>query len=541
MTTVLLTVLAALGAAAQAQSLHVIKFSEAIQFRQGTVTSNRIVHPDMGARAITLNLSVSEPGHEFAQHSHGGSDDTILVFEGGAFLRQGDSRRPMEAGECVFVPAGQVHGTITSKPGTVMISFQTPPDLLLYSGARDSSKPGAAPPKGEITPGALKYIRFADRNGEFLGPASGAASVRAGHHRLRAGQSFTIQSGGGAEHVLFVYKGAVALEQGGKRLAAAGRDSAFLRDAGSVLVRNAGKTDAVVIHAQSVPKASAAFDGSWVLRVPKPGVNKVYWLDVDSTGGGLRGRFYGATGGRMAALLEPALQGNDLRFRVERQMTDRVIGGPVALRLEGGRLRGTVGKAEVEGWRSPIILDRDDGSWKPQQPVTLFDAAMSGWDALRPDGKNDWKFSDGVLRNTVPKAAVLVSKQKFWNFRAHLEYRIPKGGNAGFGLRARYEMQIFDDYGQPPDVHGNGAIYSLIAPRVNASKPPGEWQSFDVTLVGREVTVLVNGVNVIDRKRIEGLCGVGSDPYEDQPGPFAIEGEHGPAEFRNLTVTPLAR
>src|SRR3569833_147853 len=97
-------------------------------------------------------------------------------------LRQGDSRVPYRAGECAFVPAGQIHGTITTGSGdTVMISFQTPPDLVLYTGARDSSKPGAAPPKGVITPGAVKKVNFAAKNGFFTEPSMGAMRGAGAH------------------------------------------------------------------------------------------------------------------------------------------------------------------------------------------------------------------------------------------------------------------------------------------------------------------------------------------------------------------------
>src|SRR5262245_39715600 len=102
----------------------------------GSVTSRRIIHPDVGAKNLTLNLSVSQAGAEFAQHVHDQSDDTILVLQGEVDLRQGDSRRKFRTGECAFVPSGQIHGTITTGPGdNVMISFQTPPDFILYTGA----------------------------------------------------------------------------------------------------------------------------------------------------------------------------------------------------------------------------------------------------------------------------------------------------------------------------------------------------------------------------------------------------------------------
>ena len=163
-----------------------IRFAEGKPFQMGKVTSRSIVHPDIGAKRTTLNYSVSQDGSEFSQHVHDHSDDTILVLQGQMDLRQGDSRVPYHAGQCAFVPAGQIHGTITTGAGdTIMISFQTPPDLVLYTGARDSSKPGAAPPKGVITPGAVKTIDFASMNGFFTNASMGSKQAAGAHRNLK--------------------------------------------------------------------------------------------------------------------------------------------------------------------------------------------------------------------------------------------------------------------------------------------------------------------------------------------------------------------
>ena len=153
----------------------------------GKVDSRRILHPDMGAKRITLNWAVSEPGHEFPQHVHDYSDDTFLVLQGQVDVRQGDSRKPLPAGQAAFVPSKQIHGTITTGTGTaILISFQCPPDLALYTGARDSSRPGAAPPNGVITPGAVKLLDFADKNGFFTYPGDGIEMCRRGASKAQA-------------------------------------------------------------------------------------------------------------------------------------------------------------------------------------------------------------------------------------------------------------------------------------------------------------------------------------------------------------------
>ncbi len=247
---------ALLFAPAWGQPVRVLKFAEAPEFKMGKVTSRRIVHPEMGARKITLNFSASEAGNEFSQHVHDGSDDTIICFMGEADLRQGDSRRRFRAGQAVFVPAGEVHGTITTASGTVMISFQTPPDMALYTGARDSSRPGAAAPKGKITPGAVKYVEFGSKTGVFIGPETGARRVVVARRVLAPGEEMRVEVRKDAEHVIFLWQG--ALEAGGlaKPEKMERRDALFAAGPARVRLRNVSKEQAVLIHAQTPPDSS---------------------------------------------------------------------------------------------------------------------------------------------------------------------------------------------------------------------------------------------------------------------------------------------
>jgi len=245
-----------LAAASAGAEVRVLKFSEARQFRMGRVTSNRIVHPDMGARRLTLNYSVSEPGDEFAQHTHGDSDDTILILRGQADMRQGDTRRGFLEGQSAFVPGGQIHGTITTGTAAAeMISFQTPPDMALYTGVRDSSQPGAAAPKGLITPGAVKYVDFANRNGFFVHPGMGAKRIAAAYRKLNSGEGFKAAVESGGEQVLFVWKGDVEVKEKAERHRASYRDAVFMRGPAEVDVINNGGAEAVVIQAQAPPQA----------------------------------------------------------------------------------------------------------------------------------------------------------------------------------------------------------------------------------------------------------------------------------------------
>ncbi|HEX4588936.1 MAG TPA: DUF1080 domain-containing protein, partial [Gemmataceae bacterium] len=144
---------------------------------------------------------------------------------------------------------------------------------------------------------------------------------------------------------------------------------------------------------------------------------------------------------------------------------------------------------------------------------------------------------DGLLVNAKP-GTNLVSERKFNDFKLHAEFRSPKDSNSGIYLRGRYEIQIEDDYGLEPDSHLIGGIYGFLNPSTNPSKPAGEWQTIDAELVGRVVSVWLNGERVIDRQTIPGITGGALDSDEGSPGPIMLQGDHGPIEFRKVTVTP---
>ena len=150
--------------------------------------------------------------------------------------------------------------------------------------------------------------------------------------------------------------------------------------------------------------------------------------------------------------------------------------------------------------------------------------------------ENQWIAENGILKS--PKSGSnLLSKEKFNDFKLHLEFRVPVGSNSGVYLRGRYELQIMDSYGEEPGSTLFGGIYGYITPNENASKPAGEWQSYDITLVGRRITVVANGKTVICDALIPGITGGAIDSREGEPGPILLQGDHGPIEFRNMVIT----
>jgi hypothetical protein len=151
-------------------------------------------------------------------------------------------------------------------------------------------------------------------------------------------------------------------------------------------------------------------------------------------------------------------------------------------------------------------------------------------------GENQWKAVNGVLTN-AKSGGNLVTDQTYGDFKLHVEFRYPKGGNSGVYLRGRYEAQIEDSHGREPATGGIGAIYGFLIPNENAARPAGEWQTYDITLVGRMVTIVLNGREVVCRTNIPGPTGGALDSDEGKPGPIMLQGDHGPVEYRNLTIT----
>jgi quercetin dioxygenase-like cupin family protein len=247
--------LAAASASAHGQTIRVLHFDDSKPFQMGKVTSRRIVYPDLGAKRTTLNYSTSEEGAEFSQHTHDQSDDTIVVLQGKMDLRQGDSRTPYHAGQCAFVPGGQIHGTITTAPDTVMISFQTPPDMALYTGARDSSKPGAAPPRGSITPGAVKKIDCLGKEGFFTNPSMGSKRASGGHWKLKRSQSFTTDVAAEGEQLLFVWKGAILVKDKSGTRTVREKDAVFVSGPATFSV-SGDAPESEIIQVQAPPSTN---------------------------------------------------------------------------------------------------------------------------------------------------------------------------------------------------------------------------------------------------------------------------------------------
>ena len=279
------------------------------------------------------------------------------------------------------------------------------------------------------------------------------------------------------------------------------------------------------------------FDGRWNIQPERDPKHRAWWLEVD----GAKGRFVGFPGGNMNDISGLKVQDGELRFSFHNRGNDLEY----SVRLENGKLAGTRagtgGTVRFTGVRAPEIADKDDGTWVADRPVALFNGKdLKGWRAVVEGSPLGWTVSDGLMKNTA-HANNLISDRKFWNFELDAEYLIGSGSNSGIGLRARYEIQILGDFGKPQNTHNHGALYSRVAPAVNATLPPDQWQHMHVRLVGRDLTVVLNGKTVLDKVHVDGLTAMATDPNEALPGPITIQGDHLEVAFRRIVVTPLIR
>lgn len=287
--------------------------------------------------------------------------------------------------------------------------------------------------------------------------------------------------------------------------------------------------------------ADKDFNGRWNLKVDKEPRGRVWWLEVNNAGSsGIAGRFVGAPGGQMDAIPQIRVEGKQLKWTFERN--GKKLEYVAAIEkgvLVGRQLVDGTPALTFRGERAPLIRDREGDGWKPGRPENLMES-LAGWEPTFPGRPLEWALNDGILKN-APKASDIRTKEKFWNFELLAEFRYEKGSNSGIGLRGRYEVQIQDTHGQPVSGHSLGAIYSRIIPAMDAANPPGEWQRLEVRLVGRTVTVKLNGKLLIDKQEIEGFTAMAFDGDEAMPGPIALQGDHGVVEFRKLVLTPLVR
>ncbi len=277
---------------------------------------------------------------------------------------------------------------------------------------------------------------------------------------------------------------------------------------------------------------TASFDGRWDLTINAGGETYPSWIEV-SGGGTPAVRIVSRTGSVHPADTAKVESGH-LIFS---EKSDRIRWDLTANddKLTGNQHRGDL-VGQVTGVRSPVLDRKMPSAWSKPEPL-LNGKNLDGWSPSNP-AKNHWVVQDGVLLNQSA-GANLRTDRKFNDFKLHIEYNCPNEGNSGIYLRGRYETQVeYEEVDRNDKLHSMGSIYGFLAPAVEVAPRPGQWESYDITLVGRTVTVVRNGVKTIDAQKIPGITGGALDSNEGEPGPFYLQGDHtGGMKYRNITVS----
>ena len=276
-------------------------------------------------------------------------------------------------------------------------------------------------------------------------------------------------------------------------------------------------------------QTASPFAGRWNFNLGQ----RAAWLGITEKAGALD-VWYQPTGGNVIQLKDVKVEGAKLILTLNRTTTWELTAA--ADQLTGQQKRGDNIMA-LNGTRAPALNRPMPKAWTAPEP--LFNGKdLTGWEPMGNPANSHWTVQDGLIVNTA-KGANLKSTRKFNDIKLHFEVFVPDHCNSGFYLRGRYEVQIESEPlpANPPE-RRIGSIYGRLAPATELPRKADVWEVFDVTLVGRTVTVVRNGVTLHDKKEIEGITGGALDANEAEPGPFYIQGDHtGGLKFRNITVS----
>ena len=234
------------------------------------------------------------------------------------------------------------------------------------------------------------------------------------------------------------------------------------------------------------------------------------------------------TGERQMLDLEASLEGDDIR---------------VVMKIPDGQPFVHSGK------RLPPLPPRPDLSKvKFGKPIRLFNGVdLTGWKLINPKKINGWKVKDRELVNETPKKTFdafapygnLRTERVFGDSKLTIEFNVPPGGNSGIYVRGAYEAQVVDRDSRMQGLQGVGAIFSRVKPTKNAGKPGGEWQTYEITIVDRHATVVLNGEKVIDNQPVIGNTNGAFQADVMSPGPLHLQGDHTSVRYRKIVLYPV--
>jgi hypothetical protein len=304
----------------------------------------------------------------------------------------------------------------------------------------------------------------------------------------------------------------------------------------------------IALASTAFAQDTKAFFGRWDMTV-KPATGSPYpqWMELTDDGGKIDGRVQ-PRGGAWHPIAAAHMESGKLIVDIGQAGNGSAIiwelTSPSAGKLTGVEKRGEAEGPMLTGVKAPLLDRPMPKKWTSPRP--LFDGKdLKGWEPIENVENNKWVARDGELVNDNPEvpgqkmrpAANLMTTEKFQDFKLHIEVNCPEGGNSGIYLRGRYELQVGTEGGKLPS-HEMGAIYSWYPPPAGSQNDLGRWTSFDVTLVGRHVTVLRDGRMYHDNVELPGPTGGALDSNEAEPGPFYLQGDHhGVIRYRNITIS----
>jgi hypothetical protein len=312
--------------------------------------------------------------------------------------------------------------------------------------------------------------------------------------------------------------------------------SALLRSLLSICIGLACSN--VTASAQPVSKGML---GRWDLTLTTPDGELPSWIEISEEQGHPKIVMVGVTD-HATPLMKFTVKGAEFQFvspkAEEGFKADMLFTG----KLSGHELVGTVTDPAGTVWpwkgvRAPELKRKSPPKWG--QPVTLFNGKdLTGWTPRNQSKEASWRAEDGTLVKEG-NGPDLVSTSKFEDFKLHIEFNCGVNANSGVFLRGRYEVQVETESAAEPNSHHTGGVYGFLDPTPEQPRKPDVWQTFDITLVGRNVTVVQNGITVIDHKEIPGITGGALDSHEGLPGPIYLQAsEKGRVAYRNIVLTP---
>ena len=306
--------------------------------------------------------------------------------------------------------------------------------------------------------------------------------------------------------------------------------------------------------------------GCWALTLPD---NVPGWIEIRQEDGYLDGDILWG-GGSVLPLANVYMDGDKLVLTRTRSMVRKRddAGNPVrtqtivsnmVISVNGDKLTGRIYTPESDGIgikeeffsgkKIPPVPEAPDLSKvKYGDEICLFNGEdLTGWRLVDPNSTNGFYVKDGIMINDPvqeegkPRVHYgnIRTDQEFEDFKLSLEVNVPKNGNSGVYLRGIYEIQVFDSYGKPLDSHNMGGLYSRITPSQNAEKPAGRWQTMEMNLCKRHLTVVLNDITIIDNQPIKGITGGALTSNEFAPGPIYLQGDHDKVMYRNIHLIPI--